>query len=120
MRQLLGGQLPGGADPAMSAPQPQPAIAADPAPSIPGSIPGSTAGSIPGSTAGSTPGSGPRNGAGQPAPTTVQSATTVSAPPTQVQAPRPAPANAGAPAPAQANGKPGGTGKEDEEDWWTE
>ena len=98
VRQLLGGQLPGGVDPAMSAAQAKPAIAADPALSAPGAA--------------------PRNGAGQAAPTTVQPATQVSAAPTQVQAQRPAPANGGAA--TQANGKQGPSGKEDEEDWWTE
>ena len=83
----------------MSAAQAKPAIAGDPAASVPGTA--------------------PRNGASQPAPTTVQPAQ-VAAAPTQVQAQRSAPANGGAPAPTQANGKPGTSGKEDEEDWWTE
>jgi hypothetical protein len=88
---------------AASAAQPKPAIAADPALSAPGSAPGTA----------------PRNGNGQPAPTTVQPATQANAP-TQVQAPRPVQANGGSPAPTQANAKQGANGKEDEEDWWTE
>ena len=100
MRQLLGGQLPGGADPSMAAAQPKPAIAADPAPSA------------------TQAGAAPRNGTSQAAPTTVQSAAQVAAgAPTQVHAQR---SNGGAPVPSQANGKQGANGKEEEEDWWTE
>jgi hypothetical protein len=84
----------------MSAPPAKPAIAADPG--------------------GPASQAAPRNGTSQPAPATAQQATQVGAAPTQVQAQRPVPANGGGPAPTQANGKPGGGGKEDEEDWWTE
>ena len=114
MRQLLGGQLPGG----LAAEPAKPAIGADQgAPRNGGPVSGSAA---PTMVSSAPPAAHQTTQATQatqatqvsPAPTQVVQASMTQ--PTQVQAARPAPA------PAQAGAKQGANGKEDDEDWWTE